>query len=85
MKTLSEYDKLDFAFRSGQKARIKNKPLSSNPYSNIKGGRSQTEYSQWDRGWFSKSENQEMIKKTKKEILRDIDKSILKYLTEKTK
>ena len=52
----SEYSKLDKVYKYGKMAAESNKTLSSNPYPIGKiGSRSQTEFSQWVRGWLTKS------------------------------
>ena len=52
---ISEFQKLSKAYMQGKRARIAGKAMKSNPFAIPNGGRGQTEYGHWVRGWVAAS------------------------------
>jgi ribosome modulation factor len=50
---LSEYLKVDKAYKAGMRAGKAGKPKETNPYPRSKGGVSFTEHDSWFRGWLA--------------------------------
>jgi len=63
----SEFQKIDKAYREGKKALGKGLPKEANPYKRQEGSKSQSEHTNWARGWIAGCRGM-----TIKDILKDL-------------